>query len=131
MTPTEVLLSYAKLELPAGTPPNRLTRRVAQILEMLGLESCADVVIQDAADNKGGISGGQLRRLAVAVALLKQPSVLILDEPTSGLDARSSLEVMSILSHLSRQGYTVIASIHQPRREIFEMFTDVLLLAKG
>ncbi|KAI8923070.1 P-loop containing nucleoside triphosphate hydrolase protein [Entophlyctis helioformis] len=120
LTPTEVLLSYAKLELPAGTPAGQLTRRVSHILELLGLTS-----------EQGGISGGQLRRMAVAVALLKQSSVLILDEPTSGLDARSSLEVMHILSRLSRQGYNIIVSIHQPRREIFDLFTDMILLAQG
>ncbi|KAJ1327112.1 hypothetical protein BSLG_010459 [Batrachochytrium salamandrivorans] len=131
LTPKEVLIAYGKLVLPAGTTAGQLARRVAYILHLLGLTSCADTVIQDASQNKGGISGGQLGRIPIGVALLKQPSVLILDEPTSGLDSRSSLEVMHILAQLAQQGYTIIVSIHQPRHEIFLLFTDLIVLACG
>nr|KAJ3420350.1 hypothetical protein HK105_005783 [Polyrhizophydium stewartii] len=131
LTPLEVLTAYAKLELAPRTTVGQIAHRVSYILDALGLLPCANVVIQDAAEHKGGISGGQLRRIPIGVALLKQPSVLILDEPTSGLDSRASLEVMQILAELAKKGYTIIVSIHQPRREIFELFTDVILLAQG
>eukprot|EP00842_Homolaphlyctis_polyrhiza_P006969 jgi/Hompol1/861/HPOL_004835-RA len=131
LTITEVLMAYAKLELPKHMTLGQLTQRVMHVIDLLGLTPCANVVIKDASENKGGISGGQLRRIPIAAALLKQPSVLVLDEPTSGLDSRSSLEVMHVLSYLAHQGYTIIVSIHQPRREIFDLFTSLILLAQG
>ena len=131
LTAVEILVSYAKLELPSGTPESVLQARVAHIIKLLGLSPCANVIIKDASEHKGGLSGGQLRRIPIAIALLRKPSVLILDEPTSGLDAKASLEVMSVLSSLSQCGYNVIISIHQPRREIFDLFDQVILLAQG
>lgn len=80
-----------------------------------------------------GISGGQKRRLSVAVELLRKPAVLLCDEPTSGLDATSSLKVVQLLKSLAKQGdgRTVVTTIHQPRAEIIAMFDNVLLLGTG
>jgi energy-coupling factor transporter ATP-binding protein EcfA2 len=107
-----------------------LSKRVAYIIEIMGLAGCCDVVIHQAG-TKASISGGQRRRISIALALLKLPSVLILDEPTSGLDSQSSLEVMQVLSKLAKQGYTILVTIHQPRQEIFELFTHTLILVAG
>lgn len=63
--------------------------------------------------------------------LVALPSILFLDEPTSGLDSSSSMCVCSALRDMASVGITVIAVIHQPRYEIFNMFHRVLLLAKG
>ncbi|RKO86428.1 hypothetical protein BDK51DRAFT_43588 [Blyttiomyces helicus] len=131
LTPREVMMFNAILELPASTTQAEKARRVNQILKMLNLSVCADVVIQRPEENKGGISGGQLRRLSIAIALLGKPSVLFMDEPTSGLDAKSSLDVGHVMADLAAQGYTIICSIHQPRTEMFDLFHQVTVLVHG
>ncbi len=78
-----------------------------------------------------GLSGGQKRRLCVAIQLLGMPSLIFLDEPTSGLDATSSLELLTHLYRVASSNRTVILTIHQPRLEIFHMFDKILLLCQG
>ncbi|KAJ3318270.1 hypothetical protein HDV06_000713 [Boothiomyces sp. JEL0866] len=131
LTCREVLACNALLEYPAKYDKNILAQKVAYILEIMDLTSAADTVILDPSEHKGGISGGQRRKLSIAIALLKSPSVLYLDEPTSGLDAQSSLQVMTLLSQLAKQGFTVIVTIHQPRQEIFSLFSNLVILAHG
>jgi ATP-binding cassette subfamily G (WHITE) protein 8 (sterolin 2) len=74
---------------------------------------CKHVRVGD--ENMKGISGGERRRLSLAVQLLGDPSTLLLDEPTTGLDAFTARHVVATLKTLSSQGRTVIVSIHQPR----------------
>ena len=78
-----------------------------------------------------GLSGGQKRRLVVALQLLRLPSVIFLDEPTSGLDATSAIEVLTHLNALAASNRTVVLTIHQPRLEIFHMFHKVTILSEG
>jgi ABC-type multidrug transport system ATPase subunit len=73
-----------------------------------------------------GISGGERRRLSIAVGILAAPSVLFLDEPTSGLDSFAALNVMGYLQGMARTtGRVIISTIHQPRTAIWEMFGRV------
>ena len=114
----------------------------------MDLLECADVVVEPLESKRKGISGGQLRRLSIAIALLKNPSILILgtlsvlalqtsplkclvDEPTSGLDSNSTLDIVKTLSRLSHRGHTILVSIHQPRIEVFELFSKVIIVSKG
>ena len=69
-----------------------------------------------------GGAGGEKRRLSIACALIARPSLLFLDEPTTGLDSFAALNVMEHLSSLAALGHTVVASIHQPRSAIWDMF---------
>ncbi|KAJ3014466.1 hypothetical protein HKX48_005125 [Thoreauomyces humboldtii] len=131
LTVREVMMFNAMLELPPSMSHVDKVRRINRQLRQLNLLPCADVVIQKPESNQGGISGGQMRRLSIAVALLKRPSVLFMDEPTSGLDAKSSLDVGKAMTQLARQGYTIICSIHQPRPEMFAMFHQVVVLVYG
>ncbi|KNC98868.1 uncharacterized protein SPPG_09314 [Spizellomyces punctatus DAOM BR117] len=131
LTVREVMMFNAMLELPTTKTHQDRVRRINRLLDLLNLAPCADVLIQRPESNKGGISGGQMRRLSIAVALLRRPSILFLDEPTSGLDAKSSLDVGNALSQLALQGYTVICSIHQPRTEMFQLFSQVTVLTYG
>ncbi len=98
---------------------------------------------------KRGISGGERKRVCVAIELLLHPNVLMLDEPTSGyilicflicsipnlfnrLDSSSSLSLCKTLKDLAASGAcTVITTIHQPQTKIFELFDDLIILNKG
>lgn len=78
-----------------------------------------------------GISGGELKRLSIAVELLASPSLLLLDEVTSGLDSVSALEVMRYIRKLTDSGMVTICSIHQPSSEIMDLIDDIVLLSHG
>ncbi|KAI5324683.1 hypothetical protein L3X38_033756 [Prunus dulcis] len=79
-----------------------------------------------------GLSGGQKRRVSICIEILTRPKLLFLDEPTSGLDSAASYHVMNRIVKLAhRDGRTVIASIHQPSSEVFELFQNLCLLSSG
>ncbi len=72
-----------------------------------------------------GLSGGERKRLAIATGIVAAPSALLLDEPTSGLDAAAALGVMRYMAALADAGHVVLASVHQPRAAIWDMFSQV------
>jgi ABC-type multidrug transport system ATPase subunit len=77
------------------------------------------------------ISGGQRKRLNIALELIREPSVMFLDEPTSGLSSRDSENLMDLLRDLTLRGKLVFTVIHQPSSEIFKMFDKVIILDQG
>lgn len=77
------------------------------------------------------ISGGQRKRLNIALELIREPSILFLDEPTSGLSSRDSENVMDLLRELTLKGNLVFVVIHQPSSELFKMFDRVVILDIG
>jgi ABC-type multidrug transport system ATPase subunit len=77
------------------------------------------------------ISGGQRKRLNIALELIREPSVLFLDEPTSGLSSRDSENLMDLLRDLTLKGKIIFTVIHQPSSDIFKMFDKVLILDQG
>ncbi|KAA8566495.1 hypothetical protein EYC84_009055 [Monilinia fructicola] len=95
----------------------------------MGLKDCADNLI--GSDLIKGISGGEKRRVTIAVQILTDPRVLLLDEPTSGLDAFTASSIMEVLQGLAQEGRTLILTIHQSRSDTFKHFGSVLLLARG
>lgn len=99
------------------------------MIHSLDLSHVRDINIGD--EKKRGISGGQRKRVNIGMEMVALPAILFLDEPTSGLDSSSSMTVCASLRDVASVGVTVIAVIHQPRYEIFNMFHKVLLLAKG
>lgn len=114
-----------------------LCRRAYSVMKQLGLHGLADCRVggsRSSSDGSeaGGISGGQRRRLSIAIELLGNPSVLFLDEATSGLDSSTSLSIVSTLLHLCKsQQKTILLTIHQPRSEVFELFDGLVLLGTG
>ena len=129
LTATEVLYYQAKLNFPAEVKDDEIRTRIGTVLDQLDLRGVADTVVGD--EVRRGMSGGQRKRLNVAMELLSEPSVLLLDEPTSGLDARSAMQLIRQCRDLATAGRTVIMTIHQPRLEAFELFDKLLLLTKG
>ncbi|GMH60054.1 hypothetical protein TrST_g7691 [Triparma strigata] len=130
LTVWETLSFASLLRLPEKLTVQDKFRRALEVLEEVGLAEHADAPVGGVSFK--GISGGQRRRLSIAIELLRSPGCLILDEPTSGLDATTSLQLIQSLKSLaSKHNRTVITTIHQPRAEIFDMFNNVVLLGKG
>ncbi len=77
------------------------------------------------------ISGGQRKRLNIALELVREPNVMFVDEPTSGLSSMDSEMVMDLLKEITLKGKLVIVNIHQPSSDIFKLFDKLLILDKG
>lgn len=128
-TVREAVLFSARLRLPKGTSTAQLEKFVDSILGTLSLEIIRDYKI--GVKGHGGLSVGQFKRLTVAVELAANPAILFLDEPTSGLDATAAEITMRAVQKICMTGRTVLCTIHQPSREVFALFDDILLLQKG
>ena len=102
---------------------------VEQMLHNLGLYEIKDIQVGTPLNKM--ISGGQRKRLNIALELIREPAVLFLDEPTSGLSSRDSENIMDLLKELSLKGKLVYVVIHQPSSDIFKMFDELLILDTG
>lgn len=120
LTPVETLSYLGTLR---GMPRQDINRRIKEVLETVKLSEWADKKI-------GKFSKGMKQRLAIAQALLHEPSVLILDEPTSGLDPRGMVEVRNILKDLKNSKFTVFMSSHL-LNEVQEVCESVALINRG
>jgi ABC-type multidrug transport system ATPase subunit/ABC-type multidrug transport system permease subunit len=129
LTVKETLINAALLRLPKNMSYEDKMKRVDRALEVLGLRHIQDNRI--GTQMARGVSGGERRRVSIAVELISSPPIMFLDEPTSGLDAKNSQSVCDTLIELKRRRHTVIFTIHQPRSHIFAEFDRLLLLARG
>jgi ABC-type multidrug transport system ATPase subunit len=129
LTVRETLHFAAALRLPSHMSSADKERRAEEVILKMGLKDCADISI--GCEFIKGISGGQKRRVTIAVQVLTEPRILLLDEPTSGLDAFTAASILTVLHGLASEGRTVICTIHQSRSELFDKFGNVLLLARG
>ncbi len=102
---------------------------VNNLLKQLGLNEIRDLQVGSPLNKK--ISGGQRKRLNIALELVREPAVLFLDEPTSGLSSRDSENIMDLLKELSLKGKLVFTVIHQPSSEIYKMFDRLMILDTG
>lgn len=105
LTVQEGLGYAAQLRLPDGTPAGTLKQRVADVLEEVDLADRRNLAI-------GRLSGGQRKRVSIAVELLSRPELIYLDEPTSGLDPGLDLRMMLLLRRLADEGRTIVVTTH-------------------
>lgn len=103
---------------------------VADIMTEMSLNRCANTTIGTPGQVKG-LSGGEMKRLSFATALLSNPAIMLCDEPTSGLDSFMSRSVVQKLHQLASRGRTILITIHQPSSEIVGMFDKLLLMSAG
>jgi ABC-type multidrug transport system ATPase subunit len=128
LTVGENLLYSAKLEYPEFSH-NSLQERVDEVLRSVGLLECKDLRVGSVLDKT--ISGGQRKRLNIALELIRSSKVLFVDEPTSGLSSRDSEMIMDLLKELTLRGKLIFVVIHQPSSDIFKMFDRLFLLDQG
>lgn len=129
LTVEQMLMYTAELKLPMKISRAEKKQRVDNVIEKLRLSKCRQTVIGNVL--KRGISGGQAKRVNIALSLITQPSILCLDEPTSGLDSAMANEVCLLLSNLAQGGCTVLAAVHSPTSYAFSLFNDLYMLHAG
>ncbi|MCQ2075805.1 MAG: ATP-binding cassette domain-containing protein [Bacteroidaceae bacterium] len=113
----------------AGLNRDKLDAKVMALLHDLDLENVRDLKVGSAINKF--ISGGQRRRLNIALELIREPDILFLDEPTSGLSSADTATVVNLLSEQAYRGKLVIAIIHQPSSEVFKLFDRLWVFDKG
>ena len=116
------LMDTAKLRLPKDALPSERKARVDKVLDIFGLTPSRTHLVEK-------LSGGQRKRVSIAMELLSNPALFILDEPDSGLDGVMARELMEQLRAVADQGKIVIVITHTPDR-VVDLFDDVIVLAK-
>jgi ABC-type multidrug transport system ATPase subunit len=122
---TRETMQYAAGLYHVSSNPKNIPILVDELIDKLGLTICADT-------RCARLSGGQQRRLSIALALLKKPKVLFLDEPTSGLDAAASSNIMEEITRVAKaENLIVVCTIHQPSTKVYHGFDKVMIMSRG
>jgi ABC transport system ATP-binding/permease protein len=122
LTPYRTLYYVARLRLSRDVPREEIDEIITEVLEVTGLTEKRDVPISQ-------LSGGQRKRVSIAVELITRPSIIFLDEPTSGLDPATESRIMKLFRQIAESGRTVILSTHA--MENVQLFDKVALLMRG
>ncbi len=121
-TVLKTLQDYAKLRLPKNISKSERLKRIDEVMDIFGLAPVKNNMV-------GTLSGGQIKRLSIAIEYLSNPSLFILDEPDSGLDGVMARELFERLREVADAGRIVIVITHSPDR-VIDLFDDVIVLAK-
>jgi len=122
LTVRQALGYAAELRLPNDTPKADREKICASVMAELGLTKRADLRVDK-------LSGGQRKRVSIAIELLTSPTLLVLDEPTSGLDPALDRQVMEMLRDIARGGRIVVVVTHS--LSYLHLTDEVLLLGPG
>lgn len=121
---------YYNSKLSLGTLDEyEINKLIDSLLDTLGLSRIRNLRVGDPVNKM--VSGGQRKRLNIAIELIRKPAILFVDEPTSGLSSLDSENVMDLLKQLTLQGNLVFVVIHQPSSDIFRLFDRLLILDTG
>ncbi|XP_023702631.1 ATP-binding cassette sub-family G member 1 isoform X2 [Cryptotermes secundus] len=120
----EIMTHCGNLKLGPNFPEKAKQLLIEDIIDMMGLTKCRDTKCRS-------LSGGQRKRLSIALELVDNPPVMFLDEPTTGLDSVSSLQCAKVLKSLARGGRTIVCTIHQPCATVMALFDNVYILCNG
>ncbi len=130
LTVFEAVRYSARFRLPPDYSDAEIDQRVDQTLKDLGLDGVRN--LQIGRPEKKVLSGGQRKRVNIALELVTDPVILFLDEPTSGLAADDTTALIELLANLTKaSGKTIIMTIHQPAKDEFEKFTHCLVMGVG
>uniref|UniRef100_A0A336K6X9 CSON001978 protein n=1 Tax=Culicoides sonorensis TaxID=179676 RepID=A0A336K6X9_CULSO len=121
VTVEEMMKIACKLKLKPGSDHKTI---IDEVLTNLGLNHRRNVKAER-------LSGGERKRLSVALELVSNPGIFFLDEPTSGLDEVTAAQCIRQLRDLAKQDRTVVCTIHQPSAAIFALFDHIYIIAQG
>ncbi|XP_058453468.1 ATP-binding cassette subfamily G member 4-like [Malaya genurostris] len=124
LTVLEAMHFSANLKIGTELSPASKKIRMNEILCAIGLSDHKKT-------RTAKLSGGQKKRLAIALEIVNNPPVMFFDEPTSGLDISTSKKCVELLKQLAREGRTIICTIHQPSALLLNMFDHLFTIAEG
>lgn len=129
LTVKETLMFSAQFRI-KGTSLKDKEEKVLALMQELGLQHIANSYIGD--EEVRGISGGERKRVSIAIDVIHDPPILLLDEPTSGLDSTSALQVLELLASMAKvRNQILILTIHQPSYRMLRYLSSFLILSHG
>ncbi|XP_050321240.1 ATP-binding cassette sub-family G member 1 [Bactrocera neohumeralis] len=124
LTVQETMSDSMDLKLPSETKSEEKEKIVNDIIRILNMEKCRHRLVRN-------LSGGERKRLSIAIELVTNPPIMFFDEPTSGLDSVSSLQIINYLKQLALDGRIIVCVIHQPSSKLMKLFDDVIVMSRG
>lgn len=122
LTVYRTIYYVARLRLSRDVGASELDQIINEVIDVTGLSDRRDVKVSQ-------LSGGQRKRVSIAVELLTKPSIIFLDEPTSGLDPAAEERMMKLFRQIAESGHTVILTTHA--MENVRLFDRIALLLRG
>jgi ABC-type multidrug transport system ATPase subunit/ABC-type multidrug transport system permease subunit len=119
---------YFSTKLRTDLSDKEIDERIDKILDGLGILDKKNALI--GSPERKVLSGGQRKRVNIAMELISDTPVLFLDEPTSGLSSYDADGVIDLLKRLSREGKTIITTIHQPSVDLFRKFDNLIMISR-
>ncbi|RZC39728.1 ABC2 membrane and/or AAA 21 domain containing protein, partial [Asbolus verrucosus] len=124
LTVKEAMVYAAHFKMGANVKVADRIAVIEEVVDFLGLEKCVNTYSQY-------LSGGERKRLNIALELINNPPVIFLDEPTTGLDDFAVRQCVDLLKKISKLDRTVVCTIHQPQASLFQVFDRVYIIADG
>jgi ABC-type multidrug transport system ATPase subunit len=122
LTVYRTLYYVARLRLSSDVSTKEIDQIINEVMDVTGLSERRDVPVSQ-------LSGGQRKRVSIAVELITKPSVIFLDEPTSGLDPATEEKIMKLFRQIAESGRTVILTTHA--MENVKLFDKIVVLMRG